>query len=89
MSRPKIRKVDSAKRKKERKAAQEALKKRTSMFLDIPEECCVCQEAFDRKNKEMAQTWHVTVFDSKKTVRLTCPPCWQKVEKVMEEANAS
>ena len=89
MSRPKLRKVDTAKRKKERKATQEVLKKRASMLLDIPEECCACQEVFDKKNKKMAQTWHVTVFDDRKIVRLTCPPCWQKIENIVEEANAS
>ena len=89
MNKPKLRKVNTARRKKERKATQEALKKRASMILDIPEMCCVCEEPFDKKSKEMAQTWHVVVFDNKKTIRLTCPSCWEKVENAMEETNAS
>tara|TARA_Y100000310_G_scaffold278534_1_gene297012 strand:+ start:381 stop:653 length:273 start_codon:yes stop_codon:yes gene_type:complete len=84
MSRPKLRKVNTAQRKKERKATEAALKAKTSMLLDIPEECCVCHAAFDKKNKEMAQTWHVVVFDERKTIRLTCPPCWDKIEEETE-----
>jgi hypothetical protein len=89
VNKPKLRKVNTARRKKERKATQEALKKRASMILDIPEMCCVCEGPFDKKSKEMAQTWHVVVFDNRKTIRLTCPPCWEKVENAMEETNAS
>tara|TARA_R110000824_G_scaffold136270_2_gene299870 strand:+ start:79 stop:351 length:273 start_codon:yes stop_codon:yes gene_type:complete len=81
MSRPKLRKVNTAQRKKDRKATEAALKAKTSMFLDIPEECCVCHAEFDKKNKEMAQTWHVVVFDERKTIRLTCPPCWGRIEE--------
>ena len=89
MSRPKLRKTNSAKRKKEQKAVQEAFQKKTSMFLDMPEECCVCRAEFDKKSREMAQTWHVIVFEERKTIRLTCPGCWAAVEKTMEETNAT
>ena len=86
---PKIRKLNTAKRKKERKKAQEALKQRTSLFLDMPEKCCVCETEFDKKSREMAQTWHVVVFEERKVIRLTCPPCWQKVENNIGEINAT
>ncbi len=89
MSRPKLRKVNAAKRKKEQKAAQEALQQRTGMLLNMPEACCVCQTPFDKKSKEMALTWHVIVFEERKTIRLTCPTCWAAVEKTMEETNAT
>lgn len=85
MNRPKLRKVDTAKRKRERKAVEEILKKRTSMFLDMPDECCVCERAFDKKSKEMARTWHVVVFEERKTIRLTCPNCWEKIKTTTEE----
>ena len=89
MSRPKLRKVNTAARKKKQKSAQAALQARTSMLLDIPEECCVCQAGFDKKSKEMAQTWHVVVYDERKVIRLTCPGCWELVEKTTEETNAT
>ena len=89
MNKPKLRKVNTARRKKERKATQEALKKRASMILDIPEACCVCESAFDKRSKEMAQTWQVVVFEERKKIRLTCPSCWKKVKTAVEETNES
>ena len=89
MTRPKLRKAPSTKRKKKQKATEKALQQRTSMLLDMPEVCCVCDTAFDKKSREMAQTWHVVVFEERKIVRLTCPPCWESVEKTMEETNAT
>jgi|TARA_Y100000310_G_scaffold307821_1_gene350270 hypothetical protein len=88
MSRPKLRKVDTAKRKRERKETQEELQKRTSMFLDVPEECCTCSAKFDKKSKEMADTWHVVVFEERKVIRLSCPSCWEQVQLLTEEKNA-
>jgi len=86
---PKIRKMNTARRKKARKQAQEALKQKTSMLLDMPEECCVCNDAFDKKSRDMVQTWHVVVFESKKIVRLSCPDCWEKIETEVGETNAT
>jgi len=81
MSRPKIRKVNTNKRKKDRKDAQEALQKKTAAFLDHPKECCVCDAIFER-TKEAVKTWHVVVNEDR--VRLTCPDCWSTIEKAVE-----
>ena len=80
----KIRKVNTKKRKKERKEKQKALQSQLNFILDIPEECCACKKTFDKKSKEMAQTWNVTVFELKKIIRLTCPECWGKVKDIVE-----
>lgn len=80
----KLRKVNTSKRKKEIKEIQKQLAARAGMMLNMPEECCVCASPFDKKSKEMAVTWHVVVLDKKKKIYLTCPPCWEAVEK---EAN--
>tara|TARA_R110000824_G_scaffold65952_8_gene171422 strand:+ start:4147 stop:4407 length:261 start_codon:yes stop_codon:yes gene_type:complete len=82
----KLRKVNTSKRKKEIKETQKQLAERAGMMLDMPEECCVCSSPFDKKNKEMATTWHVVVMDKKKKIYLTCPSCWKAVK---EEANKS
>lgn len=87
MRRPKLRKVDTDKRKRERKKAKKQLQERASMVLNAPDNCCVCKTPFDKKSKKMAQTWHVVVFEAKKAIRLTCPACWKEVEKVAEEKN--
>ena len=65
MSRPKLRKVNTQRRKQERREAERNLKRRANMLLDIDENCCVCRAPFDKKNKEMATTWHVVVYEAK------------------------
>jgi phosphoserine aminotransferase len=84
----KIRKVNTSKRKKEFKKAQKQLAERTSMLLNVPEKCCVCESQFDKKSKEMAMTWHVVVMEEKKSIYLTCPVCWGAVEE-MAKKNAT
>ena len=81
----KIRKIDTNKRKKARKEKQRILQKNINLMLGLPEECCVCEKLFDKKDKKMAQTWNVTVFESKSTIRLTCPSCWGKVKDIIEK----
>ena len=79
--RPKIRKVNTNKRKKERKAATKRLAEQTSTFLKHPTECCLCHEPFER-TKETVKTWQVVVRE--KRVRLTCPECWDTISEVLE-----
>jgi hypothetical protein len=79
--RPKIRKVDTNKRKKERKAAQETLQKHAAAFVDHPKECCVCKVEFER-TKETVKTWQVIINESR--VRLTCPNCWGIIKATVE-----
>ena len=45
------------------------------LMVNIPDCCSVCQKAYDKKNKEMARTWFVDVFNKQKLVVLTCPEC--------------
>ena len=77
----KIRKVDTKKRKRQRKEAQESLKQQTAAFLNHPTECCLCQTTFER-NKITVKEWQVTVVEER--VRLTCPDCWLRVGRLIE-----
>ena len=79
----KLRKVDGAKRKAERRSA-EALEKKTALLLSLPEECCVCQLKFERTH-ETVTTWNVTVYEEKNRIRLTCPECWGTVQETIKE----
>jgi len=76
----KLRKVDTNKRKRERKDVKKALERKAAMFLNHTKECCVCQQPFER-TKETVKTWHVVVREER--VRLTCPPCWDTVQKAV------
>ena len=77
----KITKVNTNKRKKDRKEAQKRLEKQTAAFLDHPKECCVCKTEFERTH-ETVKTWQVSVVEDR--VRLTCPDCWGIINKAME-----
>ena len=80
--RPKIRKVNTKKRKQERKDARERLAEEASQMLsNHPTECCVCHTKFER-TQETVKTWNVTINESR--VRLTCPKCWGIIKDRIE-----
>jgi len=81
----KIRKANSAKRKKERKDAQKALEKKTAMFLDHPKECCVCGLQFER-TMETVKTWQIIIREER--VRMTCPNCWGTINEALKNSQA-
>lgn len=92
--------------RKQRRALDKELPKDTSnnisekisQFGNLPDECLTCLKPFDKKNKEMVQTWNVVVKDTD-TVRLYCPDCWAmatsaaaeyfKSKETKEKENAS
>lgn len=80
----KIKPKNPIKKKKIYKALQKEMASRMNMFSRIPEKCDICQALFDKKNREMVNTWRVTVFEETQTVRLTCPSCWDTITKVVE-----
>jgi hypothetical protein len=77
----KVRRIKPGQRKKERKAATEALESKTAAFLDHPKECCVCKASFER-NHETVKSWHVVIKEA--SVRLTCPSCWARITEAAE-----
>ena len=58
----------------EKKAEKEIASKIKGIFL--PDKCSGCETEFDKKSKEMAQTWMVVAKDETKT--LVCPQCWEE-----------
>jgi len=69
-------------KKQNKKKAQKELAQRTAMFMNLPNNCSICNKDFDKKNKEMVQTWHVVVYESKKKITLICPNCSNREGKV-------
>lgn len=64
-----------------RKEAEKNLAGQINMFDRMPNECSACKKPFDKKSKEMAQTWIVVVRSEQKLVRLFCPDCINKVKE--------
>jgi hypothetical protein len=78
----KLRKVNTKKRKLERKEAQAKLAAQTALILENhPTECCVCQVAFER-TRQTVKTWNVTITGD--VIRLTCPACWKRIKENVE-----
>lgn len=78
------RKMARATQKKKVKAEKKMAKK-LMMFDMLEDECAACQKPFDKKCKEHATTWNVVVREKEKLVRLYCPECWDKANKLIEE----
>jgi len=81
--------------RKERRKAKKVEKKLTSeernlsqkifLFDRLPSQCNTCEEAFDKSNKDMVTSWKVVVREEQNQVRLFCPNCLKKTQKVIEK----
>jgi len=81
--------------RKQRRARGRKLKKNNSkspelenklgLFELLPDDCMICHAKFDKTSKEMVSTWHVTVREKKKIVRVYCPTCWGKAKNLLDQ----
>ena len=71
--------------KQAKKTGNVELEEKIALFGSLPDNCMVCEADFDKKNKEMVQSWSVVVHDKKEQVRLYCPSCWGQAVKLVEE----
>ena len=69
--------------KKKKKDAEAALSSKLNMFDKMGDSCLICFKTFDKKNKEMIQSWHVVVNNQQ--VKLYCPECWTRAEQLVEK----
>ena len=82
----KLRKVNSAQRKKVQKELEAKLAAQTSLFMKHPTECCCCHLPFER-TAETVKAWQVVIREER--VRLSCPDCWALVTEALENLDAS
>ena len=78
------RKIERKQNKKVKKA-EEKMAKKIMMFDKLDNSCAACEKPFDKKSKEHAATWNVVVREKEEVVRLYCPECWDKANKLIEE----
>ena len=62
----------------------EELSVKVAQFQNLPDMCLMCEKPFDKKSKQMAQTWNVVVRDED-TVRLYCPECWDTANNIIND----
>ena len=71
----------------EKKQLEKSMTSKLNMFDRLPDKCDTCHADFDKKSKEMAQTWTVVVKSAEKLVRLFCPKCMTKAKRIIEDAS--
>lgn len=59
----------------------ENLAQKISQFGKLPRQCGACQKQFDKKDKDMVQSWSVVV--KQEVVRLFCPDCIKKTKEAL------
>ena len=69
--------------KKNRNTCAENLSDKISQFNKLPEQCSTCEKGFDRKDREMLQSWNVVV--RQEVVRLFCPECMNKAKQALKQ----
>ena len=67
------------------KDATENMSQKISQFGKLPQQCTTCEKEFDKKDKDMVQSWSVVV--KQEVVRLFCPDCIQKTKEAIEHVS--
>ena len=88
------RKIRRKQAKQKMKEAEKDMTQKVALFGNLSDECLICQEPFDKANKEMVKSWYVVVREQEEKVNLYCPPCWElamqrvkEIQKMMEASN--
>ena len=63
--------------------AQEKMANQVAQFGKLPDSCDACKKEFDKKDRDMIQTWNVVI--KQEVVRLFCPECIEKTREVINE----
>jgi len=79
------RKMLRNKTKRLKKDIQKQMKRQLTMFDKLKDECAMCETPFDKSSKEHAENWKVVVREKEEVVRLYCPECWDKANKLIKE----
>jgi hypothetical protein len=65
--------------------ASKTIADKVTQFGRLPQKCDACQEPFDKRDKEMVQSW--SVVTKQEVVRLFCPHCIRKAKEALESVS--
>ncbi len=65
--------------------AADKLASKVALFDKLPEQCLTCHKQFDKKDREMVNSWSVVVKQN--IVRLFCPECIKQTQEVIDGSN--
>ena len=63
--------------------ATDEMANHVALFSKLPKSCNACHKEFDKKDKDMVQSWSVVV--KQEVVRLFCPDCIEKTKEIISE----
>ena len=78
------RKLRRKKAQKAKKNAEQEVATKIALFGKLGDKCLTCEKRFDKMDKEQVRTWSVVVRQEEETVRLYCPPCWNKAVEIVQ-----
>ena len=84
MNRAQRRAAQKSKKKKGEKPNKE-IDNMMGMFDLLPDQCSACLAPYDKKDKQMVNTWNVVVKEDQKVVRLYCPDCWNTARRIIQD----
>ena len=76
------RKQRRARKKHMGQDVQEKMADQVALFGKLPEMCNICQKEFDKKDRDMVNSWSVVV--KQEVVRLFCPECVNKAKEAID-----
>jgi hypothetical protein len=71
--------------KKKMSKDEQKISDKIFQFNNLPEKCNTCEKPFDKRNKEMVQSWSVVVRNERGKVSLFCPECIEKTKIYIEK----
>ena len=71
--------------KRAKKDGNEELMEKVALFGKLGDACLICNEPFDKKDKEMVMSWNVVVRENEGKVNLYCPECWSGALELLNE----
>ena len=79
------RKIKRKQAKKKLKESNEKMTETLGLFGMLPDHCLACKVPYNRKSKEAALRWRVSVNAEEETVKLYCPQCWAMAQQIAED----
>ena len=79
------RKIKRKQAKKKLKESNEKMTETLGLFGKLPDHCLACKTPYNRKSKEAALRWRVSVNAEEETVKLYCPQCWAMAQQIAED----
>ena len=85
MTKKLARKLLRKKTNKRNKLLQKEMEAKIGMFHMLPDFCLNCKKPFDKRNKEMVQSWYTVVYSQQQKVKLYCPTCWEQGKEILDD----